>query len=86
VGDPADRALKWFWGRGGNICMPKPALGHVAKPTPEEAVVERENAERTLQKKIPQVHEKSRPNTNGNGSYYSVCLDVHDLSQFTRSA
>jgi hypothetical protein len=31
--------------------MSKPALGHVAKPTPEEAVVERENAERTLQKK-----------------------------------
>jgi len=48
--------------------MPKSAPRHMAKPASQQTVVERWNAERTLEEQIPKVHDQSCANTNGNGT------------------
>ena len=59
--------------------MPKSAPRHVAKPASEQTVVERWNAERTLQEQIPKVHDQICANTNGNCTKDVVCFNAQDL-------
>jgi hypothetical protein len=66
MGNQANRALKWFLWRSGDTRVPESAPRDVAKPAPEQAKVERWNAERTLQEQIPKVRDQSRANTNCN--------------------
>lgn len=78
MGDPANRALKGFLWRGGDTRMPESASRHVAKPASQQTVVEGRNAERALQELIPNVHEESRANPNGNCTEKERRVLTHD--------
>ena len=79
VGDPAHRAFERFLRGVGDARVRERALGHVAKPAPDQTIVGQSDAESTLQEQRPKVHEQSRAKANGDCVQSVSCFSTRDL-------
>jgi hypothetical protein len=68
MSNPAGRALGWLLSSSGNAWMFEGAIGHVAQPTTNQAIVWRRNFESVLEKYRPEIHDEGSAEANGNSA------------------
>jgi hypothetical protein len=68
MSNPADGALGRLLSSSGNAWMLKDAIGHVAQPAANEAIVGRRNVESALEKYGPKIHDESCTEANDNSA------------------
>src|SRR5712691_4770816 len=66
MSNPAGCALGWLLSSSGNAGMFEGAIGHVAQPTTNQAIVGRRNFESVLEKYGPEIHDESCAEAYGN--------------------
>src|SRR5690606_10924957 len=72
VPGPAGRAFEPLRFRAPDVRMPERAAGKMPDPAPEQAVVERRDAEHRPEEEVPEVHPQRGVGTNGERSEQGI--------------